>query len=580
MYLPFFNLREPPFNLTPDPHFLFLSSQHEEALSHLLYGIHERKGFVEITGEVGTGKTVLCRALLEQLDDSVSTALIFNSYLTRTELLEAISSDFGLATEGATGAVVIDRLNTYLLSEFSAGRNAVVVIDEAQNLEPTVLEQLRMLSNLETARGKLLQIVLVGQPELRAKLGLPGLRQLDQRIAVRFHINELSRAEMEQYIMHRLQVAGADNGITFSRYALQLIYRYSGGLPRRVNLLCDRALMTAFVHETRRINGAIVRQSARDLNGGRQTLSARTPGRLLGRLALASLAGCALLGLFTSAWMLPGMRAGRTPAAKPMAVRSAAPAQSPVAQAADTRSSSVAPATPAPETLDSSPVSNTGQAFRRNDEDAAPAPTSKSPVPHANVALSQSLWRLKMDAEALLPTSPDPASADWQSLLRSAAGSLDVMPFQPRLAQLPHISRPCFIEVLPHVAAPHAVLWVLARGLPDGVLVYRESGELTPVSLPELRRVWYGTLYLTAEANTYESLTLRQGMQGEQVRVLQQALKQGGYFPEPPSGLFDTQTQQAVKRFQRDNWLPVDGNAGRQTLITLLHFGGAVLEHT
>lgn len=576
MYLPFFNLREPPFNLTPDPHFLFLSSQHEEALSHLLYGIHERKGFVEITGEVGTGKTVLCRALLEQIDDSVSTALIFNSYLTRMELLEAISSDFGLATEGATGAAVIDRLNTYLLSEFSAGRNAVVVIDEAQNLEPTVLEQLRMLSNLETTRGKLLQIVLVGQPELRDKLSLPGLRQLDQRIAVRFHINELSRAEMDQYIMHRLQVAGAGNGITFTQYALKLIYRYSGGLPRRVNLLCDRALMTAFVHETRRINGAIVRQSARDLNGGRQTLGARTPNRLLGRLALASLAGCALLGLLTSAWMLPGVRAGLTPAAKPMAARSAPPAP----QAAVDGPSAVTPATPDPEPLDSGPVSNAGQDFDRNDEDTAPAHTSESPIPHANVALSQSLWRLKMDAEALLPTSPDLASADWQSLLRTAAGGLDVMPFQPRLAQLSHISRPCFIEVLPHVAAPHPVLWVLARGLPDGVLVYRESGELTPVSLPELRRVWYGTLYLTAEANTYEGLTLRQGMQGEQVRVLQQALKQGGYFPEPPSGLFDTQTQQAVKRFQRDNWLPVDGNAGRQTLITLLHFGGAVLERT
>ena len=586
MYLPFFNLREPPFNLTPDPHFLFLSSQHEEALSHLLYGIHERKGFVEITGEVGSGKTVLCRALLDQLDDSVSTALIFNSYLTRTELLEAISRDFGLVAEGATGAGLIDKLNAYLLSEFSAGRNAVVVIDEAQNLEPTVLEQLRMLSNLETARGKLLQIVLVGQPELRDKLSLPGLRQLDQRIAVRFHINELSRAEMDQYIMHRLQVAGAHNGIAFTRYALKLVYQYSGGLPRRVNLLCDRALMTAFVHETRRITGSIVRQSARDLNGGRQTLGARTPGRLLGRLALASLAGCALLGLLTSAWMLPGVRAGLTPAAKPLAIRSASPAQPPVAQAADASTSSVAPATPAPEPLDSGPVSKpapdlirgTGQVFHRDDEDAAHA--SESPVPHANMALSQSLWRLKMDAEALLPTSPDPVSADWESLLRSAAGGLEVMPFQPRLAQLPHISRPCFIEVLPHVAAPHAVLWVLARGLPDGVLVYREPGELTPVSLPELRRVWYGTLYLTAETNTYEGLTLRQGMQGEQVRVLQQALKQGGYFPGPPSGLFDTQTQQAVKRFQRDNWLPVDGNAGRQTLITLLHFGGAVLERT
>ena len=570
MYLPFFNLREAPFNLTPDPRFLFLSSQHEEALTHLLYGIHERKGFIEISGEVGTGKTVLCRALLEQLDDSVSTALIFNSYLTQTELLEAIRREFGLQPEGVTGAAVIDRLNTYLLSEFSAGRNAVVVIDEAQNLEPTVLEQLRMLSNLETARGKLLQIVLVGQPELRDKLSLSGMRQLDQRIAVRFHINELSRAETANYIMHRLRVAGVPgsaaigNGITFTRRALTLIYQYSGGLPRRINLVCDRALMNAFVHETRCINGTIVLQSVRDLNGGRRAVGARTPGTpLVGRLALASLTGCALLGLVTSVWMLPDGRAGLTsPAAKPVAARRETASPPSVLQVVD----------------DAAPSLPSGVPEAKPESQAGSAPEPESPKPHGDVAFSQALWHLQKDAEALLPTLQDPASANWESLLRSVAGERDVMPFQPRLAQLPHISRPCFIEVLPHVSAPHAVLWVLARGVPDGVLIYRESGELTPVSLSELRRMWYGTLYLTAEANTYEDLTLRAGMQGGQVRALQLALKQGGYFPDEPSGLFDMQTQQAVQRFQRDNRLPVDGNAGRQTLIALLHFGGNTLE--
>ena len=562
MYLPFFNLREPPFNLTPDPRFLFLSSQHEEALSHLLYGIHERKGFIEITGEVGSGKTVLCRALLEQLDASVSTALIFNSYLTQSELLAAISRDFGLATEDVTGAALIERLNAYLLSEFSAGRNAVVVIDEAQNLEPTVLEQLRMLSNLETARGKLLQIVLVGQPELRDKLSLPGMRQLDQRIAVRFHLNELSRPETASYVAHRLRVAGADDGITFTQRALRLIYQSSGGLPRRVNLVCDRALMTAYVRETRGIDGAIVRQSVRDLNGGRRAVSAKPPGmRLAGRLALASLTGCALLGLATSAWMLPGVRAGLTPPTpRPVPARLQQP---PAPQAVDASPPAVAPAVLAPEPQPA----------------VTPALVQREALaPHADVELSRALWRLKTNAEALLPTVPDPASADWESLLRTAAGGLDVMPFQPRLAQLPHLSRPCFIEVLPHASAPHAVLWVVARGMPDSVLIYRESGALTPVSLSELRRVWYGALYLTAEAPADAGVTLRPGMQGERVRTLQRALKQGGYFPAEPSGLFDTQTQQAVKRFQRDNWLPVDGNAGRQTLLTLLHFGGNVLE--
>lgn len=570
MYLTFFNLREAPFNLTPDPRFLFLSSQHEEALTHLLYGIHERKGFIEISGEVGTGKTVLCRALLEQLDSSVSTALIFNSYLTQTELLEAIGRDFGLETGGVAAGILIDRLNIFLLSEFSAGRNAVVVIDEAQNLEPTVLEQLRMLSNLETARGKLLQIVLVGQPELRDKLSLPDMRQLEQRIAVRFHINELSRAEVAKYIRHRLRVAGAAgngtvrNGITFTRRALTLIYRYSGGLPRRINLVCDRALMNAFVHETQCINSTIVRQSVRDLNGARRAVGAGTSGtRLLGRLAFASLTGCALLGLVTSVWMWPDGRAGLTsPAANPVAVRREPPSLPPVPQVAD--------AAPSPLPADASEPEPQPQAVS--------APEAESTKAHDNRALSQALWRLRKDAEAILPTLQDPTAADWESLLVTVADDLDVMPFQPRLAQLPHISRPCLIEVLPHVSAPHAVLWVLARGVSDGVLIYRESGELTPVSLSELRKMWYGALYLTTKANTYEDLALRPGMQGEQVRALQLALKQGGYFPDEPSGLFDTRTQQAVKRFQRDYWLPVDGNAGRQTLIALLHFGGNALE--
>ena len=293
MYLHFFNLREPPFNLTPDPRFLFLSAQHEEALTHLLYGIHERKGFIEITGEVGTGKTMLCRALLERLDKTVSTALIFNSYLTKMELLQGITDDLGLQPRETTSKGYIDTLNAYLLDEFTAGRNAVVVIDEAQNLESTVLEQLRMLSNLETERGKLLQIILVGQPELHAKLAAPQMRQLEQRIAVRFHIHELTRTETEQYITHRMSVAGAAHTVTWSRRAVRLIHRYTGGIPRRINLLCDRMLMTAFVRETHRVSAAIVRRSVQDLASPWQ------PGRAsrLRRVALWGCAGLGVLGL-------------------------------------------------------------------------------------------------------------------------------------------------------------------------------------------------------------------------------------------------------------------------------------------
>lgn len=566
MYLPFFNLLEPPFNLTPDPRFLFLSSRHEEALNHLLYGIHERKGFIEFTGKVGSGKTLLCRALLEQLDDAVSTALIFNSFLTRSELLEAICREFGLPTEGATGATLTDQLNAYLLSQFSAGRNAVVVVDEAQNLEPTVLEQLRMLSNLETAGGKLLQIVMVGQPELRDKLALPGMRQLEQRIAVRFHLDELGREETARYITHRLQVAGERNGITFTRRALRLIYQYSGGLPRRVNLLCDRALMTAYVHEARRIDARIVRQSVRDLKGERQAVGASSRGaRWMGRLALASLTGCALLGLATSAWMLQDGRAALTsPPVEPKPPSLVMPSSRAVPPAVD----------------DGRPLITSDTTGLESRPDTPPAELAQQTTTGGNMTLSRLLWRWKMNAEANLPVLRDAASADWRMLLAEVGSGQNVIPFQPRLAQLPHISRPCFVEVLPHASAPHSELWVLARGVPDGVLIYRPSGQLTPMSLSELRRLWYGSLYLTAGADSHAGLTMRQGMRGEPVRALQRALKQGGYFPAQPSGHFDPLTVQAVKRFQRDNWLPVNGDAGPQTLITLLHFGGDALAGT
>lgn len=565
MYLPYFNLQEPPFNLTPDPRFLYLSAQHDEALSHLLYGVHERKGFIEITGEVGTGKTLLCRALLDQLDDSVSTALVFNSYLGQRELLQAICRDFGLPADIDTRAELVERLNAYLLSQFSIGRNAVVVIDEAQNLEPPVLEQLRLLSNLETASGKLLQIVLVGQPELRDKLSLPGMRQLNQRIAVRYHLQALRRDDSSRYVMHRLQVAGADSGIRFTPRAMRLIYRYSGGLPRRLNLLCDRALLTAFVRETRRVDGAIVRRSARDLDGGLQTVGGGGQAtRLLGRMALAGLGGCALLGLATSAWLLTGAPAGSAPrAVKPdMDIRLEA------RQPSEAR------------TLGERPTASPGLPEGGPKSEAEPTPAPDTAAPQVRSDLLQTLWDVKVEAEAALPASGAVFSADWGSLLRSAGSELDVMAFQPRLTQLPHISRPCFLEVLPHASAEHAELWVLARGLPDGVLVYRASGELVPVSLSKLRRVWYGTLYLTSGANTYTGTDLQPGMEGKRVRALQRALKQGGYLAGETAGLFDAPTHEAVKRFQRDNWLPVDGNAGRQTLITLLHFGGRALEGT
>src|ERR687891_165756 len=250
MYCPFFGLQEKPFSITPDPRFLFLSPSHQEALGHLLYGIEERKGFITVTGEVGTGKTLLCRALLDRLGRHVQTALIFNSFLLEIELLRSVNEDFGIPQGGATRKELIDHLNQYSIGECSAGRNAVRIIDEAQNLASPVLEQIRMLSNLETERGKLLQIVLVGQPELRHQLARPELRQLNQRIALRYHLRPFDRRETSDYINHRLLVAGSHGGVVFTPRALGAIFHRSHGIARTINLICDRTLLLAYVQGT------------------------------------------------------------------------------------------------------------------------------------------------------------------------------------------------------------------------------------------------------------------------------------------------------------------------------------------
>lgn len=267
MYKQFFGLKEKPFNVTSDPNFLFLSRVHKEAFSHLLYGIKERKGFLEITGEVGAGKTTLCRALLNQLDKNTKTAFIFNSTLPELQLLQCILDDFGLSTERKNKVSLLRQLNNFLIAELSKGNNVVLIIDEAQNLKLSMLEEIRMLSNLETDKEKLFQIILVGQPELKNKIDSPHLKQLKQRIAVKFHITPLEKDEVASYVNHRLSVAGATGQIHFRQDALDLIYGYSGGIPRLINMVCDKALLAAYVMETRDITSAIVEKGIKELEG-------------------------------------------------------------------------------------------------------------------------------------------------------------------------------------------------------------------------------------------------------------------------------------------------------------------------
>ncbi|MBI4325154.1 MAG: AAA family ATPase [Chloroflexi bacterium] len=267
MYLEYYGLREPPFDLTPNPRFLFFSAKHREAFNHLLYGIRERKGFVQLTGEVGAGKTTICRAMLEQLGNHYATALILNPVLDADQLIKAIAMEFGLNVKGLDRLETVAAINEFLLQLVEQRQEAVLIIDEAQDLTNELLEQVRLLSNLETDDRKLLQIVLMGQTELRDRLNDFRLRQLRQRITVRYHLRPLRLAEVGQYVQHRLEISGAKGAPYFSGGALWRIYRYSQGLPRLVNAVCDKCLLAGFVQQRDRIDYSAVGLAIRELEG-------------------------------------------------------------------------------------------------------------------------------------------------------------------------------------------------------------------------------------------------------------------------------------------------------------------------
>ena len=269
MYIEYFGLREAPFNVTPDPRFIFFSRKHQDAFSCLSYGIESRKGFIQITGDIGAGKTTLCRAVLDQLKSRAThTALILNPSLSELLLLRTIAEDFGITVRARNKKECFDGLNRFLLEEFHKGYNTVLIIDEAQDLTTKTLEQVRLLSNLETNREKLIQIVLVGQPELRDTLNDPSLAQLRQRIGIRFHLTALDRKETEEYILHRLGIAGMAAGLNpFLSGAIDFVYDRSQGVPRVINKLCDAALLAAYSRDLRHIDEKIAEEAYLESEG-------------------------------------------------------------------------------------------------------------------------------------------------------------------------------------------------------------------------------------------------------------------------------------------------------------------------
>src|SRR5712691_668474 len=358
MYEAFYSLEDPPFVLTPDPRFLLRSKGHHEILASLLFGITSQKGLMALIGDVGTGKTTLCRALLRELPDDVQSALVLNPHLSDSELIGTILDDLGVERRGTAKGELLATLSQYLLAAGSEGKTVLVIVDEAQQMSVESLEQIRILSNLETATRKLLQILLVGQPELEVKLQLNELRQLDQRIGIRCYLKPLPRKETYRYVEHRLRVAGLPGALPFTRGALGKIYKYSKGIPRVINLVCDRSLMAGFSNRVREITPGLVTSSVRNLEGGRQGRNRYvrmwTPRSLMRRAALVAgvvvlllVAGgaAAYWGALNQSALL---RAADQPKARPMTAAASAPVVPTAVTPTAVAPAAVVPAAPGP----------------------------------------------------------------------------------------------------------------------------------------------------------------------------------------------------------------------------------------
>jgi len=518
MYTSFFGLNEKPFAITPDPRYLYLSERHTEALAHLAYGISEAGGFIQLTGEVGTGKTTVLRSLLQQLPPHCDVALILNPRVTPAEFLLGICDELHVRVpEGAAGSVksLVDLLTHFLLDAHGRSRRIVLMVDEAQNLDADVLEQVRLLTNLETATQKLLQIILIGQPELREVLSRPELRQLAQRITGRYHLEALKKEETIAYVRHRARVAGANRDL-FTPGAQRELHRLSGGVPRIINVIADRALLGAYTREQPVANGALVRRAASEVYG-RPVLAPWVRWLALGGAA----AGIALLGfVLWRAW--PTLDRTEAPAV------AATTAEQPAA----------APAPPPREAL--------GAVLAR---DAA------STTADAAFGSLFSLW-----GAAFLPGS---GLACDQAL----AHGLACVWQRGSLAQLKLINRPAILSLVDAEGTAHQV--VLSE-LGDGGARLLVGGGEARVPIDELADYWFGEFLVLWRPQAAGLRPLRAGMRGDDVRWLRQGLQQLSGLPATADGdYFDAELQQLVEGFQRSRRLAVDGVAGLQTQLVL-----------
>jgi general secretion pathway protein A len=538
MYKSFFGLNETPFSITPNPRYLYMSERHTEALAHLIYGIKDSGGFIQLTGEVGTGKTTLIRSLLQRLPENADVALILNPQLSATEFLTSILAELGIALPKNPGSLkaLTDALNQFLLENHSKGRRTVLIVDEAQNFAVDVLEQIRLLTNLETDKQKLLQITLIGQPELRTMLSRNDLRQLAQRITGRYHLQPLSQEDTEKYVRHRLQVAGSSRAI-FDTRACRELFRLSAGIPRIINVIADRALLGAYTQDQHEIGPRLVRQAATEV----YAVNSKSEAMRKTLLRVAALAGIA--AILIGAATYTALRFASTPT--PVAVALPTNDQPASTQPETANNPPVAPATPL---LQGEPGSNSLEQLIRTSPD-------QTGTRAAFTSLFK-LWGTQFDPNAKLACE---FAQQRQLYCLFQKGSL---------AQLQKLDRPVILTLQDNDGGLHQVVLEQIAGQSAIVDI---GGDRHDVPLADVIGLWDGEYLLIWKSQIGAVKSFFPGMRDPGVLWLRQSLAtiQGNPIDPMDSDRFDENLEARVRDYQVERRLNVDGLVGQQTQILI-----------
>ncbi len=549
MYTSFFGLNEKPFSITPDPRYLFMSERHGEALAHLVYGVTESGGFIQLTGEVGTGKTTLVRTLLlSRMPSNADVAVVLNPQQSAHEFVATICGELHVPIPDGNSSikVCIDSLNAHLLKAHAEGKRTILVVDEAQNLAPDVLEQVRMLTNLETSKQKLLQIILIGQPELRELLARTDLRQLAQRITGRYHLEPLSRDETAQYIEHRLTVAGALTEL-FDKGAKRELYRLTQGIPRLINVICDRALLGAYSREIRSINKRLVRRAAAEVSG-------KEARRISWRWALPALmtvivAGA--IGIWSTRDDMP--YAAQQVIAAPTAAIAIDPGANRVAGSIDSLPIDTLPAENMSTQTSPESAENEPQVSLDDQLQLASGLTGRN----AAFTTLFELWQLEF------------SSGNDTVCNQAIAGGLSCFFQRGSWSGLRQLDRPAILTLTDSGGNNHAVVLV---AIEEGIARISMGGVVVDQTVEAISELWFGEYVLLWKPPNGTSVALNVGSKNQNVIWLRQSLAAipGSYRSEPlESDAFDDGLRQAVLQFQRDHRLGVDGVAGQQTQIVV-----------